>query len=56
MKEQAIKDALVELTRKLRNEFALEKEIAIGEALAKARVGPFSYLLVYNFNTYCILG
>ena len=38
LKLEAIEKACAELTRKLRNEFALEREQAVGEALAKARV------------------
>ena len=38
LKEIAIEEACIALTKKLRNEFAIEKEQAIAEALRKARV------------------
>ena len=38
LKQKAVEEACEELTRKLRNEFALEREKAVGDALAKARV------------------
>ena len=37
-KEEAIREALAAQLKRLRNEFALEKEKAIADALAKARV------------------
>lgn len=42
-KEEAIKLALAAQLKQLRNEFALEKEKAIAEALAKARVCTLLY-------------
>ena len=41
LKLLAVEDACVALKEKLRNEFAWEKEQAIGEALAVARVQLF---------------
>ena len=40
-KQEEIRDLTAKLTRKLRNEAALQREIAIGEALANARVNLF---------------
>ena len=38
IKEKAVADAIAETTRRLRNEFALQKELAIARALQIARV------------------
>lgn len=40
-KQEEIRNLTEKLTRKLRNEAALQREIAIGEALAFARVNLF---------------
>lgn len=40
-KQEEIRDLTEKLTGKLRNEAALQREIAIGEALANARVNLF---------------
>ena len=39
LKDAAVKEACVALTKRLRNEVALEKELAIAAAMADSRVG-----------------
>ena len=44
IKEKAVADAIAETTRRLRNEYALLRELAVAQALKLARVRPkFKY-------------
>lgn len=52
IKKEAIEEACIALTKKLRNEFVLEKEKAIAEALKIQKVKDQSY---YNYNLNCII-
>ena len=44
IKEKAVADAIAETTRRLRNEFTLQKELAVAKALQIARVGLFELI------------
>ena len=50
IKEKAVADAIAETTRRLRNEFTLQKELAVAKALQIARVGLFG---LFRFEYIC---